>query len=108
LNVSANKPIEKQLLQTHSVTFTFQSHCWLHRAATIFWCGTLEQQIQVASSCFFGTVQNLSLLERNTNWFIDGTFKVSPAIFCQVFTIHVLIGKAILPIVYVLLPDETE
>jgi hypothetical protein len=56
----------------------------------------------------FGTLQNLALLETNRNWFIDGTFTVSPSVFCQVFTIHALLGTAALPMVYALLPDKTE
>ena len=36
----------------------------------------------------FETLQNLALLETNRNWFIDGSFKVSPSVFCQVFTIR--------------------
>lgn len=56
----------------------------------------------------FGTLQNLALLETNRNWFIDGTFKVSPSVFCQVFTIQALLGTAVLPMVYALLPDKTE
>lgn len=35
----------------------------------------------------FGTKANLELLAQCSTWFLDGTFKVSPAIFTQLFTI---------------------
>jgi len=41
----------------------------------------------------FGTRHNVSLLEQNMHWFVDGTFKVSPSIFYQVFTIHVKVTQ---------------
>ena len=40
----------------------------------------------------FGTLSNLDLLQQHDHWwFIDGTFKVSPTIYSQLFTIHALI-----------------
>ena len=35
----------------------------------------------------FATQRNLQLLNKSRAWYIDGTFKVSPAIFTQVFII---------------------
>lgn len=55
----------------------------------------------------FGTTDNLSLLEQHDHWFIDGTFKVSPRIFYQVFSIHALINNSAYPLIYALLPDKT-
>lgn len=56
----------------------------------------------------FGTTDNLLLLQENQHWFIDGTFKVSPTLFTQLFSIHALINNSAYPLVYVLLPNKTE
>lgn len=39
---------------------------------------------------------------------MDGTFKVTPSIFFQVYTIHVMYKDAVVPLVYALLPNKTE
>ena len=36
----------------------------------------------------FGTDQSLQLLSQSQNWFGDGTFKVCPQMFFQIYTIH--------------------
>ena len=36
----------------------------------------------------FGTNQSLQLLLQSQNWFVDGTFKVCPQIFFQIYTIY--------------------
>ncbi|CAN7942588.1 unnamed protein product [Ixodes hexagonus] len=41
-------------------------------------------------------------------WFMDGTFKVTPSIFFQVYTIHVMYKDAVVPLVYALLLNKTE
>ncbi|XP_059147899.1 uncharacterized protein LOC131935505 [Physella acuta] len=56
----------------------------------------------------FGTYDNLDALRVNSHWFIDGTFKVAPELYMQVFTIHGLIQNKALPMVYVLLTNKTE
>ena len=56
----------------------------------------------------FGTTENLTLLQENDHWFIDGTFKVAPTLFTQLFTVHALINNSAYPLVYVLLPEKTE
>ncbi|XP_030072563.1 FLYWCH-type zinc finger-containing protein 1 [Microcaecilia unicolor] len=56
----------------------------------------------------FGTMENLQILEENNHWFIDGTFKISPELFFQVFSIHALVDKSALPLVYVLMMDKKE
>ena len=56
----------------------------------------------------FGTMSNLNLLQLHDHWFIDGTFKVSPNVFYQVFTIHALIDGSAYPFIYVLLSDKLE
>lgn len=52
----------------------------------------------------------LDELERNDVWMLDGTFKVSPSLFLQLYTIHVVIGGHsghVFPCVYALLPDKS-
>ncbi|KAB0796844.1 hypothetical protein PPYR_10905 [Photinus pyralis] len=56
----------------------------------------------------FGTEQNLNILEQHRHWFVDGTFKVAPELFLQVFTIHALVENTCMPLVYVLLQDKSE
>ena len=56
----------------------------------------------------FGTNDNLNTLQTHSYWFVDGTFKVAPELFMQLFTIHGLIDNRALPLIYVLLTDKTE
>ena len=41
-------------------------------------------------------------------WFGDGTFKVVPELFFQLYTVHTKIGVNYPPCIYFLLPDKTE
>lgn len=54
----------------------------------------------------YSSDEHMDAMVRNTNWFIDGTFKCAPEIFYQVFTIHVLIAGNIIPVLYALLPNK--
>ncbi|KII61887.1 hypothetical protein RF11_14163 [Thelohanellus kitauei] len=56
----------------------------------------------------FGTSNNLQLLENNPHWFMDGTFKIAPEIFLQVFTIHALVNNRVIPLIYVLMGKKTQ
>jgi hypothetical protein len=57
----------------------------------------------------FSTHDNLDIMDNYSDWFADGTFKISPLIFSQVYTIHVLVNEnIIIPIIYALLPNKTE
>lgn len=51
----------------------------------------------------FGTSDNLSLLSTHRNWYIDGTFKVCPLLFLQLFTVNVIINGSNIPILYALM-----
>lgn len=55
----------------------------------------------------FTTAAMLQLLVDNDTWMADGTFKVAPAIFYQVYTIHVVLRGNVVPVVYVLLKRKT-
>ncbi|CAK1591269.1 unnamed protein product [Parnassius mnemosyne] len=56
----------------------------------------------------FGTEENLEVLEEHRHWHVDGTFKVAPQLFLQVFTIHALVDNRSIPLIYVLLQDKRE
>jgi hypothetical protein len=56
----------------------------------------------------FSTQRNLDLMAQCTHWFADGTFKTSPPLFSQVYTIHALIYNDIIPTIFVLMPNRTE
>lgn len=55
----------------------------------------------------FATAANIELLKECPEWFVDGTFKVCPLIFYQMYTFHVRLpdGKTV-PVVYSLLPAK--
>ena len=56
----------------------------------------------------FCSQQCLRLLADQNNWFCDGTFKVCPDIFYQVYTVHAEVNGRLLPCVYGLLPNKTQ
>ena len=56
----------------------------------------------------FATDETLGLLERSDCWFCDGTFKVVPELFYQLYTVHVLQENFVIPCVYALLPNKAE
>lgn len=47
-------------------------------------------------------------MEKCEHWYADGTFKSSPSIFAQLYTIHGAPHTNIVPTVYALLPKKTE
>ena len=55
----------------------------------------------------FATNDAIRLLATNPHWFMDGTFKVCPEIFFQIYTIHVLINHQVFSCVFALLPNKT-
>ena len=64
----------------------------------------------------FGTKNNLNILMKSPNWFADGTFKVAPTIFYQLFTILCSFYQVTddipqvvaLPMLFVLMEDKKE
>lgn len=56
----------------------------------------------------FATQRNLECLGGASAWFCDGTFKVVPSLFYQLYTIHALKNGITVPMVYGLLPNKTE
>jgi len=55
----------------------------------------------------FGTRKNLRVLQHCNLWLIDGTFKTSPKLFYQEYTIHGAYQDETFPLVYALLPSKT-
>lgn len=42
------------------------------------------------------------------NWGCDGTFKVCPSIFYQLYTIHIVVGEICVPRIFALLPNKSQ
>ncbi|KAL3863532.1 hypothetical protein ACJMK2_005284 [Sinanodonta woodiana] len=56
----------------------------------------------------FGTTENINRLQSSEHWFVDGTFKVAPEVFYQIFTIYALIDSKAVPLIYCLIQDKAE
>ena len=65
---------------------------------------TLEGTDRVIIFC---TEQNLRHLGRSTIWYGDGTFSVAPQHFYQLYTIHGVVLRQTLPLVYCLLTKKS-
>ncbi|XP_073400393.1 uncharacterized protein [Dendrobates tinctorius] len=56
----------------------------------------------------FGTRDNLHLLAQSKEWFADGMHFTTPALFKQLYTIHVVHSGLVVPVVYTLLTDKSR
>ena len=56
----------------------------------------------------FASELGLKFLAESEHWYADGTFKVSPELFFQLYTIHGQQRGSIFPCVFGLLPNKTE
>lgn len=60
----------------------------------------------------FGTLKSFERLSTTSTWFMDGTFKVTPSLFYQVYTVvytvHGLHHGAVTPFLYALLLNKEE
>ena len=56
----------------------------------------------------FGTNRTMTLLQQSPHWFMDGTFKIVPELFYQLYTVHALSSGDVIPCLYVLLPNKTN
>jgi len=54
-----------------------------------------------------GSNDLLPYLERGETWFGDGTFKVVPSLFFQLYSLHAKVGNSYPPLIYCLLPNKT-
>lgn len=57
---------------------------------------------------FFTTQQNLKLMSSYNDWYCDGTFDISPTIFKQVYSVHIIVRGTTLPMLYALLPNKSQ
>jgi hypothetical protein len=56
----------------------------------------------------FSTRKNLQLLAQSRHWYSDGTFKVVPPLFDQLYTIHGVKYNNVIPSVFILMPNRRE
>ena len=77
------------------------------------WAKTLDGQDFVLANdgqddkiVLFGTESSLKLLSEANTYYVDGTFHVTPSIFYQLFTIHIVKHNQSFPLVYALLPNK--
>ena len=50
----------------------------------------------------------LQLMSQSTTLFMDGTFKVAPCLFAQLYSIHAVYRDHLVPVLYCLLPDKSR
>ncbi len=56
----------------------------------------------------YSTQTSLQLLTTARHWTMDGTFKIVPQLFFQLYTVHALIQGQTIPCAYGLLPNKQE
>lgn len=54
----------------------------------ILWDSGCDEAECTDRTIMFGTTDNVNFLAQCTHWFMDGTFKSSPHLFTQLYTIH--------------------
>ena len=79
----------------------------LHRtySGDLFYYSDSGQE-QQNRTILFTTKSNLELLSQHNNWYMDGTFDISPSFFRQVYTIHIIINRRAFPMAYALLANK--
>ena len=55
-----------------------------------------------------GDPEMLRVLEKSSFWLADGTFKITPKIFYQLYSIHVSVSGIVPGCIYAFLPNKTE
>ncbi|XP_068219660.1 uncharacterized protein pre-mod(mdg4)-N [Palaemon carinicauda] len=56
----------------------------------------------------FSTDSEISDIKRVKNWAVDGTFKCSPIIYYQLYTLHIQDNDISVPRMFTLLPNKTQ
>ncbi|CAF1551555.1 unnamed protein product, partial [Didymodactylos carnosus] len=56
----------------------------------------------------FSSVDRLHLLKNCEELLVDGTFKLTPTIFYQLYAMHVIYWNAGIPVVFALLPNKNQ
>ena len=69
----------------------------------VLYDGKTRKNVRVLA---FSTARNLATLAEYNNWIADGTFYVAPRIFAQSYTIHAVIDRKCLPMIYILSGDK--
>ena len=69
----------------------------------LFDSGPSEDRILI-----FSTWRNLQLMSNSQHWFADGTFKTTPSLFDQLYTIHGIKYNNVIPLVFILMPNRDE
>ena len=79
-----------------------------HKSKSEEKCGnpTCSAEIIIAENAMFANPNFLSLLTGSETWYADGTFKVLPEYFFQLYTIHAERDGFVYPCEYALLPDK--
>ncbi|XP_035207656.1 uncharacterized protein LOC118182424 [Stegodyphus dumicola] len=67
-----------------------------------------DSGVQTDRILIFSTLRNLDFMAECPNWFADGTFKATPPLFSQIYTIHGVKYDNVIPSVYVLMPNKRE
>lgn len=62
---------------------------------------------EVSNVIIFTCQHNLDALQYATTVFVDGTFRSTPKLFCQMFTVFITVGNFYIPVVFSLLPNKT-
>ncbi len=58
--------------------------------------------------CVFVTTFYLQLMSQSTTLFMDGTFKIAPRLFSQLYSVHDVYREHVVPVLYCLLPDKSR
>ena len=70
-----------------------------------------ERFVEIGNGQFFllfCSPDDMTRLASARRWFFDGTFKVQPRIFQQLFTVHTKQGSSIMPCAYALLSHKSK
>lgn len=67
-----------------------------------------EEENRLKRIILFGTDEMLRFMTANSNWMADGTFKVAPQLFFQLYTIHVIKDNHVFPCLYALLAGKNR
>src|SRR6218665_1499133 len=70
--------------------------------------GSTFIRVQEADFILFAAQEDIDFLFSNQHWLADGTFRVTPEGFYQLYTIHSLFNGQTFPCIYALLPGRSE
>lgn len=94
-----NKNLETSTIANLFQLKTSKDECFL------LWDSNTENT-EESRIILFATKSNLDLLQEFKNWSVDGTFNTAPESFSQIYTIHILVEKKAVPVVFALLENK--